>query len=128
MKAKILLVEDNPLHMKMMEMTLRDKGYTLIKAADGEAAISTAFAERPDLILLDIRIPKMDGFEVTRKLRQHRDFTTTPIIALTAHAMRGDRDKVMEAGCDVYLSKPIDTRQLPRIIERALARRRGRDC
>jgi len=118
--TKILLVEDNPLHMKLMEMTLRDKGYILVKASDGETALATAVAERPDLLLLDVRIPKLDGFEVAKRLRQRPEFKTTPIIALTAHAMRGDQDKVIEAGCDIYLSKPIDTRQLPLIVEQAL--------
>lgn len=120
MSTKILLVEDNPLHMKLMEMTLRDKGYILVKASDGETALATAVAERPDLLLLDVRIPKLDGFEVAKRLRQRPEFKTTPIIALTAHAMRGDQDKVIEAGCDIYLSKPIDTRQLPLIVEQAL--------
>jgi CheY-like chemotaxis protein len=106
--------------MKLMEMTLRDKGYILVKASDGETALATAVAERPDLLLLDVRIPKLDGFEVAKRLRQRPEFKTTPIIALTAHAMRGDQDKVIEAGCDIYLSKPIDTRQLPLIVEQAL--------
>ena len=124
MKAKILIVEDNPLHMKLMEMTLRAQDYTLLKATDGEKALDMAMRERPDLILMDIRLPKMNGFEVTRKLREDRAFNHTPIIALTAHAMRGDREKVIESGCDTYLTKPIDTRELPGVIAEMLLKRR----
>jgi two-component system cell cycle response regulator DivK len=125
MPQKILIVEDNPLHMKLMEMTLRDKNYTLVKATDGEEALDVALKERPDLILMDIRLPKMNGFEVTRKLRENPIFSRTPIIALTAHAMAGDRESVIKSGCDTYLSKPVDTRQLPAVIAEMLLRRRG---
>lgn len=124
MKRKVLIVEDNPLHMKLMEMTLKSKGYTLIKATDGETALDMAAREKPNLIIMDIRIPKIDGFEVTSRLRQNPEFDQTPIIALTAHAMAGDRDRVYKAGCDMYLSKPIDTRTLPGIIDDILEKGR----
>jgi two-component system cell cycle response regulator DivK len=124
MPQKILIVEDNPLHMKLMEMTLRDKNYTLVKATDGEEALDVALRERPDLILMDIRLPKMNGFEVTRKLRENPAFSHTPVIALTAHAMAGDRESVIKSGCDTYLSKPVDTRQLPAVIAEMLLKRR----
>ena len=124
MKAKILIVEDNPLHMKLMEMTLRDDDYTLLKATDGENALDVATSQRPDLIIMDIRIPKMNGFEVTSKLRENPAFNHTPIIALTAHAMAGDRDKVIKSGYDLYLSKPIDTRTLPGVIREILQKGR----
>jgi two-component system cell cycle response regulator DivK len=124
MPQKILIVEDHPLHMKLMEMTLRDKNYTLVKATDGEEALDVAVRERPDLILMDIRLPKMNGFEVTRKLRENPEFSHTPIIALTAHAMAGDRESVIKSGCDTYLSKPVDTRQLPAVIAEMLLKRR----
>ena len=126
MPQKILIVEDHPLHMKLMEMTLRDKNYTLVKATDGEEALDVALRERPDLILMDIRLPKMNGFEVTRKLRENPAFSHTPIIALTAHAMAGDRESVIKSGCDAYLSKPVDTRQLPAVIAEMLLKRRGK--
>ena len=125
MPEKILIVDDHPLHMKLMEMTLRDKNYTLIKATDGQEALDMAVRERPDLILMDIRLPKMNGFEVTKKLRENPEFSHTPIIALTAHAMAGDRESVIKSGCDTYLSKPVDTRQLPAVIAEMLLKRRG---
>ncbi len=124
MKEKILVVEDNPQNMRLIEMTLRAKNYTLLKATDGEEAIEMATRERPDLILLDIRLPKMNGLEVTRRLRAMPTFSHTPIIGLTAYAMKGDKEKVIESGCDAYLSKPVDTRELPGLIAEMLSQRR----
>ena len=124
MNEKILIVEDNPIHMKLMEMTFRAKHYTFLQASDGEEAIDIAMREHPDLILMDIRLPKMDGVEVTKKLRENPAFSHTYIIALTAHAMRGDKDRVMEAGCDMYITKPIDTRKLPGVIAEMLQKQR----
>jgi two-component system cell cycle response regulator DivK len=121
---RILIVEDHPLHMKLMEMALRDKNYTLLKATDGETALDVATSQRPDLILMDIRLPKMDGFQVTKKLRENPAFSDTPIIALTAHAMAGDRESVIKSGCDAYLSKPIDTHELLEMIAETLLKRR----
>ncbi len=122
MKEKILIVEDNPRNMRLIEMTLRAKNYTLLKATDGEEALDMAMRERPDLIIMDIRLPKMNGLEVTRKLRGTPSFSLTPIIGVTAYAMKGDREKVIEAGCDAYLSKPINTRELPEMIDEFLSR------
>ena len=123
MKEKILIVEDNPLNMKLLEMTLRTKNYTLLKATDGEEALDMAMSERPDLIIMDIQLPKMSGLEVTRKLRETPAFSHTPIIAITAYAMKGDKERVIESGCDAYLSKPINTRELPEMIAEMLLRR-----
>jgi len=123
MKEKILIVEDNPLNMRLIEMTLRAKDYTLLKATDGEEALDTAKRERPDIILMDIRLPKMSGLEVTRKLRQIPTFSHIPIIGVTAYAMKGDSERVIEAGCDMYLSKPINTRELPEVIAKVLLQR-----
>jgi len=123
MKRKILIVEDNPIHMKLMEMTLRDKHYTLLKATDGEKALDIATRERPDLILMDLNLPEMTGFEVTKKLKENPLFSHTLIIAITAYAMSGDRDRVIESGCDAYLTKPIDTRELPKLIAEMLLQR-----
>jgi len=125
MKEKILVVEDNPIHARLIEMTLRAKGYSLLQATDGEQALAIAKRERPDLILMDLNLPKMTGFEVTRKLRQTPGLSQIPIIALTAYAMKGDRERVIESGCDGYLTKPIDTRQLPGVVAEML--RRGKD-
>ena len=123
MKEKILIVEDNPRNMRLMEMTLRAKNYTLLRATDGEEALDMARRERPGLIIMDVRLPRMSGLEVTRKLRENPAFSHTPIIGVTAHAMKGDREKVLEAGCDAYLSKPINTRELPGVIAEMLSPR-----
>ena len=123
MKEKILIVEDNPQNMRLTEMTLRSENYTLLKATDGEEALDIARRERPDLIMMDIQLPKMNGLEVTRKLREIPAFSHTPIIGLTAYAMKGDEERIIEAGCDVYLSKPINTCELPEVIAEMLSQR-----
>jgi len=101
-------------------MTLGGGNYTLLKATDGEEALDTAIRERPDLIIMDMQLPKVSGLEVTRKLRQMPAFNHVPIIALTAYAMKGDKEKFITAGCDAYLSKPINTRELPKIASKML--------
>ena len=125
MQEKILIVEDNSQNMRLLEMTLRANNYTLLKATSGEEALDVARKERPDLILMDIRLPKMSGLEVTRKLRQLPAFRHVPIIAITAYAMKGDKERIIEAGCDAYLSKPINTRELPKVVARILSERGG---
>lgn len=123
MSKKILIVEDNPQNMRMIEMCLRAESYTLLKAANGEDALEVAKKERPDLILMDILLPKMSGLEVTRRLREIPEFKRTPIIAVTAYAMMGDKEKALDAGCDAYLSKPIRARDLPGLIAKMLLQR-----
>jgi len=123
MNERILIVEDNPQSMRLIEMTLRAKSYALLKATDGEEALDVAMRERPDLIIMDIQLPKMSGLEVTRKLRESPAFSGTPIIAITAYAMKGDKEKALDAGCDVHLSKPISTRDLPELIAQMLLQR-----
>jgi len=120
MKEKILIVEDNSLNMRLIEMTLRSKGYRLLTATDGEEALDMATREKPDLIIMDIYLPKASGLEVTKRLRQMPAFNHVPIIAVTAHAMKGDKEKIIEAGCDAYLPKPINTRQLPEVVTEML--------
>jgi len=120
LKDKVMLVEDNPQNMKLLEILLRAKSYDLLKACDGEEALDMATREQPDLIVMDMQLPKMSGVEVTRRLRQMPVFRQTPIIALTAFAMRGDRERFLEAGCNAYISKPIHTRELPKIIDQML--------
>ncbi len=128
MSERILIVEDNPLNMRLLEMTLRAKNYTLLKATDGEEALDMAMREQPDLIIMDIQLPKMSGLEVAKKLRETPAFSHTPIIAVTDYAMKGDKERVIESGCDAYLSKPINTRQLPEMIaEMLLQRRKDKD-
>ena len=124
MNKKILIVEDNPQNMRLIEMTLKDKDYSLLKAVDGEEAVEVAMREHPDLIVMDIQLPKMNGLEVTRELRKTPEFAHTPIIAITAYAMKGDREKAIEAGCDLHLSKPINTRELPELIAQMLQQRK----
>jgi len=127
MKYKLLIVEDNPMNMRLIEMILKSDNYLLLKAIDGEEALAIAALDHPDLVLMDIRLPKLSGLEVARRLRKKAQFSHTPIIALTAHAMKGDEEKAIEAGCDSYVSKPIDTRQLPRLVAKILAARQKQE-
>ena len=123
MNGRILIVEDNPKNMRVIEMSLRDKGSTLLMAADGERALKIATKEQPDLIIMDIRLPKMDGLEVTRKLRGNKAFSHIPIIAITAYMARGDKERVLSAGCDAYLPRPFNTRQFPGLVAQVLLHR-----
>lgn len=113
--AKILLVEDNEMNRDMLSRRLMKKGYELVMAMDGEQAIELAQTEIPDLILMDISLPGVDGWETTRRLKAKPDTQAIPIIALTAHAMAGDREKCLEAGCDDYDTKPVE---FPRLLEK----------
>jgi len=126
LKEKILIVEDNPRNMRLITMTLSAKSYELFEASDGEQALDMAIRQRPDLIIMDIQLPKMNGLKVTRRLRQTPAFSHIPIIAITAYAMKGDKEKAIDAGCDVYLPKPINTRELPGLIAEILQQRRKR--
>lgn len=109
----ILVVDDNEDSRELVKKILKKQGYEIIEAIDGEEAIAKAIAYRPDLILMDISIPKIDGYEVTRRLKARVDFKDTPIIAFTAHAMRGDQERALQAGCNGYISKPINVRDFP---------------
>ena len=113
---KILIVDDNQDGRELVVKVLKTRGYQTIEAVDGEEALEKAVAERPDLILMDRSLPKIDGYEVTRRLKAQEEFKDVPIVALTAHAMRGDREKALEAGCEGYISKPINVRELPELI------------
>ena len=118
--AKILVVEDNQDNREMVVKVLKFNGYQVVEAVDGEEAIEKAKAEDPDLILLDIFLPKMDGYEATRRLKGDTSLRNIPIIALTAHAMKGSMEEALAAGCDGYISKPIDVRELPKQIQHFL--------
>jgi len=120
MNERILIVEDNPENMKVFEMVLSAKGYTLLKAIDGEEALDIAIRERPDLVIMDIQLPGMNGLEVTRKLRENSAFSRIPIIAVSAYAMKGDKEKAIEAGCNAYLSKPFNIHELTGMIAEIL--------
>ena len=124
MKEKILIVEDNPQNMRLIEMTLRGGDYEILRAMDGEQALEVATRENPDLIIMDIQLPKIKGDEVTRRLRQQPEFKGVPIVALTAYAMKGDEQRFIEAGCDAYVAKPINTREFPALIVSLLQKRR----
>ena len=111
--GKILLVEDNEMNRDMLSRRLIKKGYDLVMAMDGEQALEMAQAEAPDLILMDISLPGLDGWEATRRLKAMPETQAIPIIALTAHAMAGDREKCLEAGCNDYDTKPVE---FPRLL------------
>ena len=113
MPRKILIVEDNDDSRELVVKVLKNKGYQTVEAIDGEDAVEKAIAEKPALILLDISIPKMDGYAVAKKLKSLEEFRDVPIVALTAHAMKGDREKVIVAGFEGYISKPINVREFP---------------
>ena len=113
--TKILLVEDNEMNRDMLSRRLLRKGFEVVMAVDGEQAVIMAQSERPDLILMDMSLPVIDGWEATRRVRADNTTSHIPIIALTAHAMSGDREKALNAGCDEYDTKPIE---LPRLLEK----------
>ncbi len=110
---RILIVEDNEMNRDMLSRRLERKGYSITMAVDGGAGVEKAIAEVPNLILMDMSLPVLDGWEATRRVKANPQTRHIPVIALTAHAMTGDRDKAMEAGCDDYDTKPID---LPRLL------------
>ncbi len=110
---KILVVDDNNDSRELVVKVLKNQGYEMIEAIDGEDALEKAVSEKPDLILMDISIPKINGYEVTKRLKSIEEVKKIPVVALTAHAMRGDRAKALEAGCEGYISKPINVRELP---------------
>lgn len=122
--AKILLVEDNKHNQLMFEKTLRGRGHSVELAPDGRAALDWLSAHVPDLVLLDLSLPKVDGWTVVRTLRGSTDAARAGlyVIALTAHAMKGDRERALQAGCDAYVSKPVSPRELARIVDETLAR------
>jgi two-component system, cell cycle response regulator DivK len=109
---RILLVEDNEMNRDMLSRRLQKKGYDVLLALDGEAGLKMAVSERPDLILMDMSLPVLDGWEATRQIKGQPMTASIPVIALTAHVMAGDRDKAFEAGCDEYDSKPIEFERL----------------
>jgi len=113
MPKKILIVEDNQDNRELVVKVLRNKGFETAEAADGEEAIEKAVSENPDLILLDISLPKLDGYEVVKRLKSMEEFQEIPVVAFTAHAMKGDREKVIAEGFEGYISKPINIREFP---------------
>jgi two-component system cell cycle response regulator DivK len=110
--AKILYIEDNPDNMQLVQRVITAIGHQFLWAADGLSGINMVKAERPDLILLDINLPDIDGYEVARRLRANKNHLYVPIIAITANALKGDAQRALDAGCDVYMSKPVNIREL----------------
>lgn len=106
--AKILLIEDNEQNRYMMTFLLEKHGHTVVEAPDGMTGLQSAMADRPDLILLDIQLPTIDGYAVAGALRSRPELADCPIVAVTSYAMPGDRDKALQAGCDGYIEKPIN--------------------
>jgi two-component system, cell cycle response regulator DivK len=119
--AKILLVEDNEMNRDMLSRRLERKGFQVVMAVDGQQGVNLAASEIPDLILMDMDLPIIDGWEATRRVKADENTRGIPVIALTAHAMVGDRDKAIAAGCDDYDTKPIDFPRLLGKIENLLA-------
>lgn len=111
--AKILVVEDNEMNRDMLSRRLQRKGYEVVLASNGAEGVEIALSERPDLILMDMSLPVLDGWQATRQIKTNPETQTIPIVALTAHALAGDREKSIQAGCDEYETKPVD---FPRLI------------
>jgi two-component system, cell cycle response regulator DivK len=120
MMSKILLVEDNEMNRDMLTRRLERKGFEVIIAVDGQAGVDMASSTSPDIILMDLSLPVIDGWEATRQIKADPAMQSIPVIALTAHAMAGDEQKALEAGCDDYDTKPIDLKRLLGKIENLL--------
>lgn len=114
--TSMVIIEDNERNMRLMRLLLRPYGYQLHEATSGQEALDLLRTVVPDIILVDIQLPDIDGLEITRRLRQDARFLKTPIVALTAYAMPGDREMFLRAGCSGYVAKPIDTRAFPTIV------------
>lgn len=123
MKGKVLVIEDNEQNLYLVRFILERSGYEVFAAPDGQSGIEMAASLRPDVILLDIQLPVMDGYAVARSLRKNPDLAETPIVAVTSYAMPGDQEKAMEAGCNGYIEKPIDPDTFVEKVERHLSTR-----
>ncbi len=118
--AKILVVEDNPANLKLAEFLLRRAGHEVLRAVEARAGLALARSEAPDLVLMDVQLPGMDGLAATRELKSDPATRGIRVLALTAFAMKGDREKILEAGCDAYLAKPYDYQGFLLAVEAAL--------
>ena len=120
--SRILIVDDNPTNLKLVSYVVKAHGHDVATAGDAMAAVASIEQDRPTLILMDLQLPGIDGLELTRRLKADPKTRAIPIIAVTAYAMKGDLEKAIAAGCDDYVTKPIDTRTLPDVIARHVAR------
>jgi two-component system, cell cycle response regulator DivK len=120
---KVLIAEDNAINRELLRELLEMRGYSVVEACDGQEALNVIEQTNPDLLLLDIGMPVLDGFALIRKIRETSRLATLPVVAVTAYAMQGDRDKILNSGFDGYLSKPIDAIALAAELERLLVKR-----
>ena len=116
-EEKILIIDDNPMNLELVSDLLELHGFLVIKAKDSKTGMELAQTEKPDLILMDIQLPGIDGIDATRILKEDIITADIPIVALTAHATKGDEEKILKAGCTGYISKPINTREFPKIVK-----------
>jgi CheY-like chemotaxis protein len=123
--TKVLVVEDNEMNRDMLSRRLTRRGFQVIFAVDGQQGVDLARSERPDIILMDMSLPVMDGWEATRRVKSDDTTRSVPVIGLTAHAMAGDREKAIEAGCDDYDTKPVELERLIGKMERLLGAGKG---
>jgi len=125
--TKVLVAEDNPVNRELLRELLENRGYSVIEACNGQEALDMVELSQPDLLLLDIGMPVLDGFALVRKIRENPGLATLPVLAVTAYAMPDDRDNVLNAGFDGYISKPINARDLANELERLLRKREDRN-
>ncbi len=126
--TKVLIAEDNAVNRELLHELLETRGYTVVEACDGEEALRMVEQTQPDVLLLDIGMPLLDGFAVVRKIRENPRFASLPVVAVTAYAMQGDREKILSSGFDGYLSKPVNARALAEELERLLGKRQDRNA
>ncbi|MGA7403093.1 MAG: response regulator [Candidatus Sulfotelmatobacter sp.] len=121
--TRILVAEDNAVNRELLRELLELRGYTVLEACDGQEALETIEQTHPELLLLDIGMPVLDGFAVVRKIRENPSLAGLPVVAVTAYAMRGDRERILSSGFDGYLSKPVDPSSLTKELDRLLTKR-----
>ena len=126
--GKVLIVEDNPVNLRLAQFLLEKRGFSVRQAGNGEECLSELAKELPDIVLMDIQLPGEDGLALTRRIRQDPRMAGLVIVALTAHAMAGDREKILGAGCDGYIAKPVDPQSLPAEVGRYLQQGRLRSA
>lgn len=119
--ARVILVEDNAMNCRLIEFVLKRDGHSILIYENAEDAVREAAKVSPDIILMDIQLPGMDGLEATRRLKENPETAAVPVVAITAHAMRGDKERILAAGCAGYIAKPVNTRELSANLEQYLA-------
>ena len=119
---KVLIVEDHPINLRLIKMILQKENYNLLEASDGEEALEKIIQEKPNLVLMDIQLPKLNGFEVMQKLKGMDNFKSIPVVALTAFAMKGDKEKMLEAGFVSYLPKPFRANDVLTLVKNMLSK------